>query len=183
MKSCPPPKSLTLLATLLLLMTFNNCARRGSDERYVAPNDEFSYLPPPDWQLFDYPGLKYKVAASRPVDGFAPNINVTEVVDPVSLDEFVEREAKATPQIAAQEGNKNFSFLNQSKFATQSGLGGHKLVFLREEGGKLLRHSIYFFEGKSSKKLILTCTVPADGGEAYDQVFDSSMKTLKVGSP
>lgn len=171
------------MISLVLLTAFSNCARRGPNERYVAPNNEFSYLPPRDWNLVDYPGLKYQAAIGSPVNGFAPNINITETIAEASLDDFVDEEVKVTPQLAAQEGNKGFSFLNRSKFVTESQQNGHKLIFLREERGKLLRHSTYVFEGNNNKKFILTCTVLNDGAEAYDQVFDNSMKTFKVGSP
>jgi len=130
----------------------------------------------------DYPGLKYQAAFGQSVNGFAPNINVQDIKTEESLDEFVKRENQLTPQLAKESGAKNFADLKQSKFTTDSQLVGHKTISQVEIDGRLLRIITYFFEGNDKRKFVITCTVPAEVGESYDQIFDGSIKTFKPGT-
>jgi hypothetical protein len=45
---------------------------------------------------------------------------------------------------------------------------------------RLLRQTFYFFPGINGKYLVVTCSVPAAGGEALDSVFEESIKTFEI---
>jgi hypothetical protein len=48
-------------------------------------------------------------------------------------------------------------------------------------GKAMLRQTQFFFELSEGRKLVVTCSVLAKGGEVFDKVFDESLKTLVLG--
>lgn len=162
-----------------LLFIITGCSQ--DDRRtYIPPGGEFSYVPPEQWILRDFPGYKYKFAFGQPSEGFAPNINVADEYAPVTLDDYVAGNLRVMPQMYEKTGGNNFRVLSQAEFTTDSKQRGVRVITESEMNGKKMRQSFYFFDGGGGKKFVATCTVLAEGGESYDRLFDASMKTFKT---
>ena len=56
--------------------------------RQREPAGGFSYVPPEGWTVKDFPGLKYKILHTTPVDQFAPNLNVMDENWQGTLEEY-----------------------------------------------------------------------------------------------
>ncbi len=164
----------------LLLVALAGCSR-DDGRAYATPGGEFSYVPPDNWTLREMPGAKYKLAFGRPSGDFAPNINVVDEYAPVSLDDYVAETLRVMPEMSQRLGINDLRVLSQSRFTTDSGQGGFRVVTESEMNGRRARQTYYFFDGGGGRKFVVTCSVLAAGGESYDQLFDASMKTFKTG--
>jgi hypothetical protein len=141
--------------------------------RHQEPAGGFSFVPPKDWQVRDFPGLKYKVVAGPPTAGFASNINILDGTGKGSLDDYVKANI-----VTLQKQRKNCRILSQEAFNTSAGLQGARVVAEGEDGDRLLRFNIYIF-GQGDKKFVVTCTALADGGAQLDPVFEACLKTFR----
>jgi hypothetical protein len=164
----------------ILFFIINGCSQSGRQE-YTSPGSEFSYVPPERWVLRDFPGYKYKFAVGQPSEGFAPNIGVVDEYAPVTLDDYVAGSLRVLPQMYEKMGSNPPKVLSQAEFTTDSNERGIRVVTESERGGKKMRQTYYFFDGKNGNKFVVTCSVLAAGGESYDKLFDTSMKTFKAG--
>ncbi len=173
----------SLLAAWLLALAFPlaGTGAAGADDaearRHTEKAGGFSFVPPENWTVRDFPGLKYKVVVGPVRSAFASNINVVDEVYKGSLDAY----EKAS--IAAMQARlEKFAIKDRGEFKTTSGLKGARLVAQSEQGGRLLRQTFYFF-GNGDKKYVATCSTVADGGEKFDDVFERAMKTFRFERP
>jgi hypothetical protein len=141
--------------------------------RHQEPAGGFSFVPPKDWQVRDFPGLKYKVVAGPPAAGFASNINIIDESAKSSLDDYVKDSI-----VTLQKVLKKCRILSQEAFKTSAGLKGARVVAEGEEGDRLLRFNGYFF-AQGDMKFVVTCTALADGGAELDPVFEACLKTFR----
>ncbi len=63
--------------------------------RHVESTGRFSYVPPPGWTMRDFPGLRYKIVHTTPVNGFAPNLNVTDEMFRGTVDTYADQNLAA----------------------------------------------------------------------------------------
>ena len=165
-------KSLILVAILLCAVPAR-ADDSGEARRHVEPLGGFSFIPPDGWQVREFPGMKYKIAHGRPVDGFAPNINVVDEPFPGSLDEY----AKAN-LVAMAKAFKDFRVISQETFETTSGEPGVRIIYEATQNGLLLRQSFHCF-GKDDMKFVVTCSTLAEGGEKLDDAFKACINTFR----
>lgn len=133
----------------------------------------FSFCPPQGWKLQSFPGLKYSIAAGPASKGFAPNINVVDESADASLADYVEANRKTLSTVF-----KAYKELGKKEFKTTAGLKGARLLIQNQQNDTVLRQAFYFFAGKGDKKFVVTCSALASGGEAIDEVFETSLKTF-----
>jgi hypothetical protein len=140
--------------------------------RYRAAG--FSYVPPQGWEVRDFPGLKYKIAAAAPADGFAPNLNVVDEAFAGSLDTYVslnlQNLAKALP---------GYEKVSQETFRTADGVDATKLVVLSTQSNVPLRQLFYMVPA-SGKFYVVTCSDHADHKGSHDAECDAAAKTFRV---
>jgi hypothetical protein len=163
----------------ILILIISGCSQ-GGRQAYAPPGGGFSYVPPEHWVLRDFPGYKYKFAAGQRSEGFTPNIGVVDEYAPVSLDEYVAGSLRTVQQMHEKMGTNPPRVLSQSEFTTDSNERAVKVITESEMDGKKLRQTYYFFDGKNGNKFVVTCSALDAGGENYDQLFDTSMKTFKA---
>jgi hypothetical protein len=96
--------------------------------------------------------------------------------DSGSLDSFVSGNLKELES----SGVKNYKLLGRSNIVTESKQRGIKAAVQLEINGRLLRQTFYAFDKGDGKKLLLTYTVPADDAQAFDKLFDQSIRTLRM---
>ena len=164
---------ITILFILLPLSSVVMANQTGSI--LVETDGGFSYAAPSGWKISEFPGLKFKIAFGKPIDGFSPNINVVDENYNSNLINYVIENEKNMKKIF-----QNYKHIGKKEFQTNSGLKGIKLVIEADQQGKSLRQTFYFFTRNDGKKLVVTCSVPLEQGEKYNHIFDSSMKTFLV---
>jgi len=146
--------------------------------RHVEEKGGFSFTPPKGWECRDYPGMKYQIAFGPPADGFAPNINVVDEKFDGTLKAYVEAN-----EVTLAKVFQSYKKISLTELKTEAGVSGTKLVTTNEQNGKALRQTFVFFDGPPGKKLVVTCTTLAEGGEKFDAAFDTCLKSFKVEKP
>lgn len=74
---------------------------------------------------------------------------------------------------------ENYVLTHRSNFNTLNNLAGEKIIAnitLREES---FRQVAYFFPGKDNKFIMIVCGAPAEIEDAFDKIFDKSIKTFE----
>ena len=168
----------TRLVTLCLLVLIVNGCSQTARPGYSPPGGEFSFVPPENWVMREMPGFKYQFAFGPMTNKFTPNINFVDQSVPATMNDFVEGNLGALQQMAADE-KRSLRILTQGEFTTDSNQSGTRVVTETAYESNPVRQMFYFFEGKGDIKFVITCTVPAEGGQGFDKICDSSIKTFK----
>ncbi|MBZ5537034.1 MAG: hypothetical protein LAO31_13860 [Acidobacteriia bacterium] len=168
----------SLFLLLIFLAGTLSCLGQNTVTRYVEPEGGFSFSVPSDWTVEEVPGQKYRMVFAPAVDGFAPNINVADEPALGSVESFVAARLRGLPKLFEGANGMESKTPNQSDFITKFGQRGIRVITQMEFHGRVLRQAEYFFQGREGKVIVLTCTVPTHGGEAFDRMFDESMKTF-----
>jgi hypothetical protein len=161
-----------------LFLIVNGCSQSGRPA-YSPPNGEFSFVPPENWAMREMPGFKYQFAFGPATNkNFSPNINFVDQSAPFKLDEFVAGNLATLHHMAANEG-RSLEIITEGEFITDSKRSGVRVVTETTYDSNPVRQTFYFFEGKDNIKFVITCTWPADEGQSYDKMCDSSIRTFK----
>jgi hypothetical protein len=134
----------------------------------------FSYDPPPEWQITEFPGLKYLVSFGPRKNEFAANINVVDEKNPSSLPVYADGNIKMM-----KTAFKNITIISREDIKTQDNESAIKLIIEDEQEGRRLRQT-FLFIGGSTRKFVVTGTALAEGGAELDPVFDKSLKTFRL---
>jgi hypothetical protein len=145
----------------------------GIGERYYETVGGYSICPPKSWQATEFPGLKYHIFSGPVFNGFAPNINFVDQQYDSSLSEYVDLNIAQMRQLF-----NNFILVSRTNFSTNDNMSGERLVVIAEHYSKKIKQIFYFFS-KENIKIVITCSVLADGEELYDEIFDESIKTFR----
>jgi hypothetical protein len=149
------------------------------DRQDFGSGGVFSYVPPNGWTVGEFPGLKFRISHGVPVNGFAPNIVVTDEAYNKSLDDYAKDNLANLQKIF-----RGLKVLGQTDFTTSDGSRVIRLITERNDDAskKRLRQVFYFYDA-GNKKLVATCSSLADEAPKSDLVCDSAMKTFKVTPP
>lgn len=167
-----------LVTLCLLVLIVNGCSQQSARPGYSPPGGEFSFVPPENWAMREMPGFKYQFAFGPMTNNFTPNINFVDQNVPTNIDEFVAGNLGALQQMAAAE-KRSLKIVTQGEFTTDSNRSGTRVITETAYEGNPVRQLFYFFQGKGEIKFVITCTVPSEGGEGFDKICDSSIKTFK----
>ena len=156
-----------------------------ADQAQVRLTDSsggFSYVPPPGWQIRNYPGIKYKISSAPPMAVFTPTIVVRYDVVPVDLDRYV-RGCTAGIMKHLTDPDKSYTtyhVVSQGAFVTAAGLHGVRLLSDATLFGKSVRQIFYTFPGPSNRKYIATTSWLQADGNKYAAASDEAMKTFTL---
>ena len=166
-------KRLLFAAITLLIAVFAVHAEVG--DRHVEQSGGYALRAPKDWQFREFPGLKYQVAFIAMPGGFSPNLNVVDEGYGGPLKSYVDENAKTLQKMFT-----GFKLVKRAPFVTASGVKGEKMITLSQQQNSRLRQVFYFFPGRGGKYFVVTCSTPADKGDAFDAAFDESLKTFEL---
>ena len=157
---------------LCFLSNFAYTQESGLGDRYYEEVGGYSLCLPKSWQTAELPGFKYYIFIGPMLNGFTPNMNIIDQQYISSLEEYVDLNITQMGQIF-----NDFVVVSRTNFSTDNNLSGERLVILNEQYSNKLKQIFYIF-AKGDRKIVITCTVPANSGELYDSIFDESIKTF-----
>lgn len=136
---------------------------------------KFSYCPPLNWNVTDFPGLKYK-AIIGPIDGsFAANIVFVDETFDGNLNTYVNYNL-----IQMENFFQRYRLLSRDAFRTNSGIIGERVIYNSFQHGFFLRAVAYFLQISNNKYIVITCGSLDNVGTRYLSLFDESIKTLEL---
>jgi len=153
------------------------CAGCGSDKaprQYHEKAGGFSYNPPSEWQVVQFPGVKYSISHGPRKNAFAPNINVVDETFGGTLAAYVDANLESMKKIFAK-----MRILGREDFKTEDSEPAVKILTENEQQGLKLRQT-FFFIGSGNRKYVITCTALSGDGETFDITFSESMKTFRI---
>lgn len=134
---------------------------------YLEENRGFLIYPPESWDTTNYPGLKYKILVGQMENDFVPNINFAEENNPFS--QFYTYIDVSISNLG--DGARAVSY---DRFNTANGLEGFKIV---TNTANLLQ--IYYMFDTGQKAFIVTCSASLQSETDYNEIFDTTVKTLE----
>ena len=157
----------------LVAATLAGCGREPPRSLHESAG-RFSYDPPPGWTVGEYPGMKYRIAAGPEKAGFSPNINVVDEAFAGPLPEYIDANVAMLQRVFEDP-----EVIRREDFQTADMDPAARLVVENPQHGRDLRQTFYFFDGKS-RKYVVTCTALSADADAWDAVFESSMKSFRI---
>lgn len=164
-----------LLAAMLPVAAHAAGPPQEESGRYHAADGSFSYVPPPGWELTDFPGMKYRMAMGPRANDFTSNINVVDEARPGPLEDAVE---VSLQQLRA--AFRDYRLLERGEFETRSGERAVKIVGeARIESGQLVRFIQFLFDA-GNRKLVATCSTLAEGAAPVEALCDEAMRSFRL---
>ncbi len=167
------------LAFIVLLTFALTAASQQTCKRHTEPEGGFSLCPPEGWSIEEKTGQKYKVVFGTPSNNFTPNINLKEEAYDGPLNEYLAAGIKSILASTEKLGATSIELTGQSDFVTDSGQRGFRVGYRTKYKGYLIRTIQYLLNGKSGKKIVVSCTALESDREVLDDVFDRSVKTFR----
>jgi hypothetical protein len=165
---------LTLMSALTLTWSVAVAPSRADEpRRHHESAGGFSFVPPKDWVVRDFPGLKYKVVVGPQTADFAANIVVIDETFAGSLEAYAQGSIKSLERVL-----KDFEIVKKDDLETAAGLPVKRLIIVDEQNGRKLRQIFYLF-GQGEKKLTVTCSALRDADTKHDAVLEKAMKTFQ----
>jgi hypothetical protein len=133
---------------------------------------------PPGWQVTEGAAalaLEYPIAVTAQYEGFTPNIVVTDEVFSGSSDEYAD-------DMTRSFGNafSTSKLISKTRFKTNAGILGTKVVARNTIMGAVLRQVFYLFPTRSGFMLTFTASSPVEQGFKHDKAIDAAMRKIKI---
>jgi hypothetical protein len=77
-------------------------------------------------------------------------------------------------------GAESIKVLEHSNFMTATRTAGIRVAFRTERKGLVIRMLQYYFNGKESRKLIITCAALEKDKDTLDPIFERALKTFQL---
>lgn len=137
-----------------------------------------TYTVPAGWRVIDSPPaleLEYQTAVTTAHSGVTPNIVITDEVFSGSADEYAKDLTRGFDNPFSTS-----KLISKSKFKTNAGILGTKVVVRNTFQGVPLRQVFYLFPSRAGIMLILTVTSPVQQGFKHDKVVDETMRKILI---
>ena len=169
----------SLVVLLIVALVFLGCATTGKaaqeeDGRFYEKTGGFSIMIPDAWEAYEMPGLKYKILIGPEENDSRPNINFVDEASGDALNVYVDGIIAQLQELF----NEDIEIVQRDDFVTSKKLKGEKVAVNTVQFGQHLRQTFYCFPGKGTK-IMITCTVQAEAGEAFADMFDRTLKTFE----
>ena len=130
---------------------------------------------PDGWNIQEFPGLKHRIVAGQPSNGFAPNLNVVDENNSMSLKDYL-----AGNQATLQKVMSGYTEDSAAEFSTAGGLPAYRLSYSAQQQNRSLHLVQYLFDGKPGKKIVVTFTRLASQDAGLDALVDGKLKSFRL---
>jgi ankyrin repeat protein len=168
-----------LLGFLISALVINQVSasdHADSGKRHYESEGGFSYLVPPDWEVSEFPGMKYKML--RPADSNAgANLVIADEKYAGHLSKYVD-----VTVMVSRSLNPKLRVLSKHPFATRYGEAGFKIVVENvTPAGVPIRQAMYLFvhEGRA---FTIVASTKAEFHDRFDAQYDSILETVSFDS-
>jgi len=153
--------------------SFSSPSKIGT--RIYELNGKFSYCPPLNWSVKEFPGLKYKIVIGPIENNFTTNINFQDEIFYGNLKEYVNYSILQLPFFSSE-----YKLLIRNTFKTNSGIVGECVIVNNFQEGNLLRQIFYILPAPQNRYFVITCSVIDNVSSKYLSVFEESIKTFEI---
>jgi len=136
---------------------------------------DFSYCPPLNWIVTEFPGLKYKIVIGPTIGNFTSNINFVDEEYNGNLNNYVNENIYQLDSFIQE-----YQLLDRSDFRTNSGITGERIIIINIQQNYSLRQIFYVLPGKNNRYFVITCTVVDSVAAEYLPIFEESIKTFEL---
>lgn len=144
-------------------------------ERHHEAQGGFSYEIPAQWEVREYPGLKYQILFTQPVDNFAPNVNFVDEDYAGDLDTYADANLPVLEKVIS-----GFKLISRGSGKTRQGREYRSLRFIQTTQSGELTQISYFLKLKKDRKLVVTCTTPSSQASRFDKVFSRVIASIRI---
>ena len=162
-----------VMVLLLLIGVYAVYAQTGA--RIVESSGNFSFQPPLNWTVTEFPGLKYRVAIGPTEGGFTANITFVDETFDGNLESYVDLSI-----VNMETFFQGFRLLNREKFRTNSGIVGEKVIANTNQQSFFLRQIFYFLPARNNTYFVIVGSVLDRVATRYLTIFDESIKTFEL---
>lgn len=135
----------------------------------------FSYVPPTDWTVRDFAGMKFKICVGQPKNNFAPNLNVVDEAAAVEMADYRKATAADMPKIL-----KEFKLLSDVDFKTDAGIQCARITYQQDFNGRVLQQVAYLFHNKAKATFyILMATTLLEDAKELEATFDAVARSFR----
>jgi hypothetical protein len=145
-------------------------------ETFVSKQNGYSHRIPLGWESKPPPPSAVEMFVAPKRSALSSNMLTTVESFAGSLLQYVEANKQALRITAPGAKFVN----NDSDFVTNAGVTGHKLKLQNKVQDVDLVQTMYFFQGASDSKIIVTCTAPVSLEAQLETLFDDCMKTFAL---
>jgi hypothetical protein len=160
------------------LLSKPTVSTRKLGEVYTSKENGYSHRIPEKWEskAGPRPGMTMFVAPQD--SNLNSNMITTIEIFVGSLADYVDTNKKL---LSTSVPDAKVS--SDADFVTDAKATAHKTKLQNKMNNVELAQTMYFFEGAAGKKIIVTCTAPANLAGNLEPVFDDCMKTFAFVSP
>jgi hypothetical protein len=143
-------------------------------ETYASAEGGYTHRIPQGWQVKPAQSpILIKIVAPKE-SGYVSNMIATSEPFEGSLRQYVDANIKSL-----RATGPDAKIVNDSEFTTDAKASAYKVQLSNKMKDLELAQTMYFFDGPSSRKVIVTCTASAKQGPELASLFDESMKTFR----
>ncbi|PTY06803.1 hypothetical protein DB346_00655 [Verrucomicrobia bacterium LW23] len=167
-----------LALSLLAALAFFPLAPITATAEPVASEElGVSFEVPSEWKVITNKQVsKYPIALGPKEADFTANINMVNEEFGGNINDYVEANMRTL-----RKEFKNLKEVDSSKFTTDSGVEGWRVITEHDTFGKDLRQSFFFFKSLKGKNyLVITTSSLTSVGAQLQPTFDKILKTVTL---
>lgn len=142
-------------------------------EMFTSVENGYSHRIPQGWESKPAPPSKAAMIAAPESSGLSSNMVTTIEPYDGTLRSYVD-DANIQPLRKSARNAKVVS----TEFTTDTKALAYKVKLQNRTNNRDLAQTMYFFDGPGNKKIVVTCTAPAQFEAQLEPLFDSCMKTF-----
>ena len=142
---------------------------------FTSAENGYSHRIPEGWESKPPPPSKAAMIAAPESSGLSSNMVTTIEPYDGTLRSYVD---DANIQLLRKSAVKEKVI--KADFTTDNKISGYKVKLQTRTNKVDLAQTMYFFEGPGNKKIVVTCTAPAQFESGLEPLFDACMKTFAL---
>lgn len=151
------------------------CGRdAGTGARVVEKSGGFSYVAPQDWKKHRVPGIDFFIVAGEARNGVQPSIFFVKEMSDEPMDSyisgFMEHRKREHPNLALSAAT--------NVVISDQGFSAVMLDASRNKEGTVISSRFFFFQD-GRKKIVVTCTAPAEAWASCEPYFRATIKSFR----
>ena len=164
-------KNLLLIAVAFTIFSLPVLAA----ERHTEESAGFSYEVPSNWRVMEFPGLKFKIIITDPIDDFSPNMTLVDEKYEGSLEAY---EKASIPHM--EKAIPGFGIISRMQAKTIDGKDFRSVTYKHEANNGTIIQTANFLELRAGHKLVMTCTSPKGHEDKIELQCNKVVRSLRV---